>query len=118
MTSQGGHWGMAPLGADQSVTFDRRQQTNQLTRRLMERDEWQDELAASFAGLLPPSAVIIEGEPGLGKTAFLNAACHVAREAGHDVLYARGGALEAESPFGIVRQLFQPARSHVVSERA
>jgi DNA-binding CsgD family transcriptional regulator/predicted negative regulator of RcsB-dependent stress response len=99
---------MAPLGADQSVTFDRRQQTNQLTRRLMERDEWQDELAASFAGLLPPSAVIIEGEPGLGKTAFLNAACHVAREAGQDVLYARGGALEAESPFGIVRQLFQP----------
>jgi DNA-binding CsgD family transcriptional regulator/predicted negative regulator of RcsB-dependent stress response len=111
MTSQGGHWGMAPLGADQSVTFDRRQQTNQLTRRLMERDEWQDELAASFAGLLPPSAVIIEGEPGLGKTAFLNAACHVAREAGHDVLYARGGALESESPFGIVRQLFQPAEA-------
>ncbi len=111
MTSQGGHWGMAPLGADQSVTFDRRQQTNQLTRRLMERDEWQDELAASFAGLLPPSAVIIEGEPGLGKTAFLNAACHVAREAGHDVLYARGGALEAESPFGIVRQLFQPVEA-------
>jgi DNA-binding CsgD family transcriptional regulator len=111
MTSQGGHWGMAPLGADQPVTFDRRQQTNQLTRRLMERDEWQDELAASFAGLLPPSAVIIEGEPGLGKTAFLNAACHVAREAGHDVLYARGGALEAESPFGIVRQLFQPVEA-------
>jgi DNA-binding CsgD family transcriptional regulator len=111
MTSQGGHWGMAPLGADQSVTFDRRQQTNQLTRRLMERDEWQDELAASFAGLLPPSAVIIEGEPGLGKTAFLNAACHVAREAGHDVLYARGGAVEAESPFGIVRQLFQPVEA-------
>jgi DNA-binding CsgD family transcriptional regulator len=102
---------MAPLGADQPVTFDRRQQTNQLTRRLMERDEWQDELAASFAGLLPPSAVIIEGEPGLGKTAFLNAACHVAREAGHDVLYARGGALEAESPFGIVRQLFQPVEA-------
>jgi DNA-binding CsgD family transcriptional regulator len=111
MTSQGGHWGMAPLGADQSVTFDRRQQTNQLTRRLMERDEWQDELAASFAGLLPPSAVIIEGEPGLGKTAFLNAACHVAREAGHDVLYARGGAVETESPFGIVRQLFQPVEA-------
>jgi DNA-binding CsgD family transcriptional regulator len=99
------------LGADQSVTFDRRQQSNQVTRRLMERDEWQDELAASFAGLLPPSAVIIEGEPGLGKTAFLNAACHLAREAGHDVLYARGGALEAESPFGIVRQLFQPVEA-------
>jgi DNA-binding CsgD family transcriptional regulator len=111
MTSQGGHWGLAPLGADQSVTFDRRQQSNQVTRRLMERDEWQDELAASFAGLLPPSAVIIEGEPGLGKTAFLNAACHLAREAGHDVLYARGGALEAESPFGIVRQLFQPVEA-------
>jgi DNA-binding CsgD family transcriptional regulator len=106
---------MAPLGADQSVTFDRRQRTNQLTRRLMERDEWQDELAASFAGLLPPSAVIIEGEPGLGKTAFLNAACHLAREAGHDVLYARGGALEAESPFGIVRQLFQPVEATLSS---
>jgi DNA-binding CsgD family transcriptional regulator/predicted negative regulator of RcsB-dependent stress response len=72
-------------------------------------------LAASFAGLLPPSAVIIEGEPGLGKTAFLNAACHVAREAGHDVLYARGGALEAESPFGIVRQLFQPVEATLSS---
>src|SRR6266567_2674123 len=30
-------------------------------------------------------------------------------EAGMDVLHARGGELEREFPFGIVRQLFEPA---------
>ncbi len=74
----------------------------------MERDELQDEFAAAFVGLLPPSAVIIEGEPGLGKTALLNAACHLAAQTGHEVLRARGVALEAEAPFGVVRQVLQP----------
>ena len=81
----------------------------------MERDEWQEEFAATFEGLLPPSAVIIEGEPGLGKTALLNAACHLAFEAGHEVLRARGVAREAEAPFGVVRQLLQPIEDSLSS---
>ncbi len=110
--------GTASLGVNHSLTFDRRQSRNHVAGRLMERDVWQDELAATFAGLLPPSAVVIEGEPGLGKTALLNAACHLAREAGHEVLYARGGAVELESPFGIVRQLFQSVEASLTpSER-
>ena len=77
----------------------------------MDRDEWQDEFAAAFGGLLPPAALIIEGEPGSGKTALLNAACHLAMEAGHEVLRARGGTHESDAPFGVVRQLLQPVQA-------
>jgi hypothetical protein len=44
----------------------------------------------------------------LGKTALLNAACYLAAQSGHEVLRARGVALEAEAPFGVVRQVLQP----------
>jgi DNA-binding CsgD family transcriptional regulator/tetratricopeptide (TPR) repeat protein len=91
--------------------FERRQYAGASARRLMERDEWQDEFTAAFVGLLPPSALIIEGEPGLGKTALLNAACHLAMEAGHEVLRARGTELESDAPFGVVRQLLQPVQT-------
>ena len=104
-----GHVGM--VETQHVHAFERRQSTGTSARRLMERDEWQDEFAAALVGLLPPSAVIIEGEPGLGKTALLNAACHLAMEAGHEVLRARGGVLESEAPFGVVRQLLQPVQA-------
>jgi DNA-binding CsgD family transcriptional regulator/tetratricopeptide (TPR) repeat protein len=96
------------VDADRVRAFERRQSRAAARRRLMERDELQDEFAATFVGLLPPSAVIIEGEPGMGKTALLNAACHLAAQSGHEVLRARGVALEAEAPFGVVRQVLQP----------
>jgi DNA-binding CsgD family transcriptional regulator/tetratricopeptide (TPR) repeat protein len=104
-----GHGGV--VETEHVHAFERRQSAGASTRRLMERDEWQDEFAAAFVGLLPPSAVIIEGEPGLGRTALLNAACHLAMEAGHEVLRARGGVLESEAPFGVVRQLLQPVQA-------
>jgi len=108
-----GRWNVgSPLvDAENDHAFERRRSTGAPARRLMERDEWQDEFGAAFVGLLPPSAVIIEGEPGLGKTALLNAACHLAMEAGHEVLRARGGVLESEAPFGVVRQLLQPVQA-------
>src|SRR3954452_18729165 len=51
--------------------------------------------------------VAIEGSPGIGKTVLLGAACERAQSAGFAPLVAHGGELEADFPFGIVRQLFE-----------
>jgi DNA-binding CsgD family transcriptional regulator len=111
MTLQTGRAEMPMAEAEQEPGFERRHSTGMRASRLLERDQWRDELAATFAGLLPPAAVIIEGAPGLGKTALLNAACHLASEAGHEVLRARGSAREAGVPFGILRQLLQTVQA-------
>jgi DNA-binding CsgD family transcriptional regulator len=60
------------------------------------------ESARSGAG----GAIVVEGPPGIGKSSLLAAA----REAASDlqVLGARGGELEREFPFGVVRQLLEP----------
>ena len=54
------------------------------------------------------SLLFFEGPPGIGKTRLLNEILEHARASGVDVLCARGGELEREFPFGIVRQLFEP----------
>lgn len=51
---------------------------------------------------------LVEGGAGIGKTRLLAAARKQGREAGMDLLHARGGELEREFAFGIVRQLFEP----------
>jgi DNA-binding CsgD family transcriptional regulator/tetratricopeptide (TPR) repeat protein len=51
----------------------------------------------------------IEGPAGIGKTRLLLAARETAGEAGMRVLHARGSELEREFPYGLVRQLFEPA---------
>jgi DNA-binding CsgD family transcriptional regulator len=48
---------------------------------------------------------IVEGPAGIGKTVLLAAARQVAIDAGVTVLSARGGPLERDFAFGIVRQL-------------
>src|SRR6266487_4333556 len=53
--------------------------------------------------------VLIEGGAGIGKTRLLAAARERGAGAGMEVLHARGGELEREFPFGIVRQLFEPS---------
>ena len=63
------------------------------------------EAACDGAGRL----VLVEGGAGIGKTRLLTAARERGREAGMDVLHARGGELEREFAYGIVRQLFEPA---------
>ncbi len=75
--------------------------------RLRERESVFGELVATFRGLSRPGPIVIEGGPGLGKTALVNAACHLAREEGLAVLSARGSQLEAAYPFSVVRQLFE-----------
>ncbi len=52
--------------------------------------------------------LVVEGEPGVGKTALLDAAATTAREGGMRTLLARGRELEREFGFGVVRQLFEP----------
>ncbi|HSK61325.1 MAG TPA: AAA family ATPase, partial [Actinomycetospora sp.] len=48
----------------------------------------------------------VEGPPGIGKTRLLAAARE--RAAGRTVLTARGGPLERDFAFGVVRDLFEP----------
>ena len=57
--------------------------------------------AAGEGGLL-----VIQGPPGIGKTRLLTDATKRAAEP-FEVLMARGDELEAELPFGMVRQLFE-----------
>jgi DNA-binding CsgD family transcriptional regulator len=64
-------------------------------------------LEASRAGA--GRLVLLEGSAGIGKTRLLAAAGELGRKAGVNVLRARGGELEREFSYGIVRQLFEPA---------
>src|SRR3954468_18430265 len=51
--------------------------------------------------------VIVDGGAGIGKTRLLAEARALAAAAEFEVLTARGGELEGEFAFGIVRQLFE-----------
>ena len=52
--------------------------------------------------------LILEGPPGIGKTALLAAAKELGRAAGLRVLGGRGSELERSFSYGVVRQLFEP----------
>ena len=51
--------------------------------------------------------LIIEGAPGMGKTALLHAVCEQAAAAGIQTLMARASELERDFGFGVVRQLLE-----------
>lgn len=63
-------------------------------------------LAAAAAGR--GVAVLVEGPPGIGKTALLATAGEDAVRLGFRMLGSVGGELERDLPFAIVRQLFEP----------
>ncbi|MGH3777368.1 MAG: AAA family ATPase [Pseudonocardiaceae bacterium] len=76
-------------------------------RLLLERDH---ELAVLDAALTAArdglgGMAVIEGPPGIGKSRLLAAARAMA--SGFAVLAARGGELEQDFPWGVVRQLFE-----------
>ena len=52
---------------------------------------------------------LIEGQAGIGKSRLLAETRERARSAGMRVLAAKASELEREFPFGVVRQLFEPA---------
>ena len=62
--------------------------------------------------------VVIEGTAGIGKTRLLGEVRAIADSAGMRVLAARGGELEGEFAYGIVRQLFEPLLASVLQMSA
>jgi DNA-binding CsgD family transcriptional regulator len=52
--------------------------------------------------------LVFYGPPGIGKSSLVRAAAQEARARGLCVLAARGGELERDAAFGVVRQLFTP----------
>src|SRR4051794_8659932 len=60
--------------------------------------------------------VVLNGTAGTGKSALLAGAAARARDAGVRVLTARGGLLEHDFPFGVVRQLFEDLLVHAEPE--
>ncbi|MDA0171923.1 AAA family ATPase [Solirubrobacter taibaiensis] len=77
---------------------------------LLERDTELATLRHVLAGAADGSGglVVLEGPPGVGKTALVDAAHAAAQDAGLLVLKARGAELERAFGFGVVRQLFDP----------
>jgi DNA-binding CsgD family transcriptional regulator len=82
---------------------------------LLERDGELAALEALIEGVGFPAArqlLVLEGPPGIGKTSLLIAARRFARDAGMQILGARGSELERTFSFGVVRQLFEPVLAH------
>jgi DNA-binding NarL/FixJ family response regulator len=77
-----------------------------LVERDLELEAVERLLASARAG--SGGAVIFEGPAGIGKSSLLAAARSTAAAADLRVLSARGGELERELPFGVVRQLLEP----------
>jgi DNA-binding CsgD family transcriptional regulator len=76
-----------------------------LVERELELEAVNGLLAGARAGA--GGAVVFEGPAGIGKSSLL-AAAQTAAAAELRVLSARGGELERELPFGVVRQLLEP----------
>ena len=77
--------------------------------RLLER-EWElDTLAATIGAAADGRAglLLVQGPAGIGKSRLLAEARTLAEERGLCVRSARGGELERDFPFGVVRQLFE-----------
>ncbi len=77
--------------------------------RLLERERELEALGAAVGAVADGTAglVLVEGPAGIGKSRLLAAAKALADECGLRVLAARGGELERDFPFGIVRQMFE-----------
>ena len=59
---------------------------------------------------------VIEGPPGIGKSALLARTVAIARERGLRVLAGGGGEFEREFAFGVARQLFEPVIASLSSD--
>jgi DNA-binding CsgD family transcriptional regulator len=76
---------------------------------LLEREHELERLRAAAAAAQDGAGrlVLVEADPGVGKTALLAAAAEIAATQGLAVLGARGGELEAAGGFGVVQQLLE-----------
>ncbi|MEV7403097.1 AAA family ATPase [Streptomyces sp. NPDC091267] len=78
---------------------------------IVERDAELESLARAFdaARESAGSLSVIDGAAGIGKSRLLSELSTLPQSAGFSLLYARGSELEQELPFGVVRQLMEPA---------
>jgi DNA-binding CsgD family transcriptional regulator len=86
---------------------------------LLERERELDELDAAIREATSGGgvAVAIEAGAGLGKTRLLQEARRPGTDADVDVLAARATELERESPFSLVRQLFESRLRDLPADR-
>jgi DNA-binding CsgD family transcriptional regulator len=87
----------SPVAAE-PLTLLEREQDVALAAKTIER-------ARAGAGAL----ALVEGPPGIGKTALLERIRSLAVGRGMDTLRARAGEMERELAYGVVRDLFEPA---------
>jgi DNA-binding CsgD family transcriptional regulator len=92
------------------VLTSRANGSSEAARRLLDRDEelLRIDGAIASAALGRGSFVVVEGRPGLGKSCLLEATVEIAAAAEVAVLGARGSDLEADFPFDLALQLFEP----------
>ena len=79
------------------------------SHELLERDDELDRLGRLTADAARGhgAVVVLEGPAGIGKTSLLEAAVQLAEAARLGVLAARGGELERDFAYGVVRQLLE-----------
>jgi DNA-binding CsgD family transcriptional regulator len=89
------------------------------TDQLVERESELDTIRAAVQDASAGSGrlLVIEGPAGIGKTRLLLATRESANEAAIHVLHARGSELERDFPYGLVRQLFEPALAELQDEQ-
>src|SRR6516164_8834487 len=86
------------------------------TGPLLGRDTEIELLASLLDGIGDSGgALVLYGEPGIGKSRLLAAAAAMARERGFTVLSATGVQSEAHLPFAGLHQLLRPLRLHVAN---
>src|SRR5687767_14016031 len=80
-------------------------QTTRLLERELEIERLNAALSAARQG--NGSAMVVEGDPGVGKSTLLERGHEEAERIGLRVLAARGNELEQDFAFGVARQLFE-----------
>ena len=82
---------------------------------LLGRAEEQSLLTSLLDGVANRGqALVLRGEPGIGKSRLLAVAAQTARECGMTVLTAAGVQSEAHLPFAGLHQLLRPVRERAV----
>jgi DNA-binding CsgD family transcriptional regulator len=87
--------------------------------RLVEREGELAAVETVLGAVRGGRLLVIEGPPGIGKTALLAQTKALGRGVGIEVLSARGSELEGSFSYGVARQLFDPFLASVpIDQRA